>query len=206
MVDSIFVSEANDQIGVERLIQRVFDAENTVDIVEKLDMEEEINFFSNKFAKNCPCHIRVIVDSGATCHMSPYPEMINHLKPITNRRIMIIVGDRRQISASGIDQSYLSEIGSILYVPELSVALFSVAKLQESGHGIDFPPNGGCSICQMNNNKRETLFNIRNGINGLFQLNRYDIYRLTNGNLCPSHQKTNPLELENEQWGSNFAN
>jgi hypothetical protein len=93
---------------------------------------EQISCLVNS-KSNCPCHFRVLLDSGANNHMLPHEALFSNLIT-TNKGGKIRLGDMNlQLPIIGAGTTHIPLITHALYVPKLSQGLLSVGLLDKEG-------------------------------------------------------------------------
>lgn len=81
--------------------------------------------------------LRIIIDSGATCHMLPCDALFSgHIVPSQGK---VLLGDTsHQLESVGSGSTNLKVLGSVLYVPKLTYGLISVPQLMKAGLTTEF--------------------------------------------------------------------
>lgn len=93
-----------------------------------------------------------ILDTGATDHMTYQKELFTHYTEVKTDRF-VIVGDGRELKIEGFgkinftsDNDKISVLSHVLYVPNLTVNLFSVVSAIEKGNYIMISTKDGCKF------------------------------------------------------------
>ena len=113
-------------------------------------------FVANRISKQSNLLHKWVVDSGCTSHMSSNCRWFISLQELsTPRRVWL--GDESYILATGIGRIFITLthpngsslsacLTDVYYVPELHGNLFSVSRVTQTGHIVNFMPRGHCKI------------------------------------------------------------
>ena len=161
---------------------------------------------SHALSSESDCGRKWIIDSGATCHMCNDESMFEDLKCAEDAQ-EIQVGDGYKVKACGKGNIRLKvEVSEgmnnncmlygVLYVPDLSYNLVSVAKAVKAGMLVLFEGNK----CKVVNNKSIVIATATK-IGNLFYLNIIDEETHENAQIVMKHIETNEEKL----WHSRFG-
>ena len=161
---------------------------------------------SHALSSESDCGRKWIIDSGATCHMCNDESMFEDLKCAEDAQ-EIQVGDGYKVKACGKGNIRLKvEVSEgmnkncmlygVLYVPDLSYNLVSVAKAVKAGMLVLFEGNK----CKVVNNKSIVIATATK-IGNLFYLNIIDEEAHENAQIVMKHVETNEEKL----WHSRFG-
>lgn len=139
------------------------------------------------------CGSSWVIDSGATCHMSPHKELFQELN--NGHRSKVVVANGTVIEASGLGSVLLSSINNsraplkltdTLWVPELQTNLISVSQLVKGGNEVKFKDKE----VYMNEKKIADL------VNNQYKVNMEAAFSVMN----ESNDKSTCAELCIHQW------
>lgn len=93
------------------------------------------------------------IDSGASCHMTPYKELLGNYRNIHDREIITANNARMPVKYAGDGKLNIGhgdiEITDVLHVPNLGTNLLSVQKIVSKGNSVVFDEKG-CTIYNKN--------------------------------------------------------
>jgi len=167
-------------------------ADVTHNSLDRLKVREHNNAKSHYALGPTTNHHMIAIDSGASCHMTPFRDMFKTFSNDIHDKMMIRVGDGRNIVATGVVEGFIEGFGRILYVPELKLGLYSVSQFQRTGVDVTFS-RGGCIVKRSNGHG---IFSIFNAINGLYLLGEDDVLRVLGKGGFPAHQESSTLILK----------
>ncbi|GKV35861.1 hypothetical protein SLEP1_g44067 [Rubroshorea leprosula] len=130
---------------VEKVCKSKADSTSQAQIAEKLDQQEEKLFVATKVeaccAMNLSCNVWLI-DSGCTHHMTPNESCFKSLNKSFTSKVRLGNGELVEVKGRGVATvdtlTGIKLIYDVLFVPEISYSLISVAQLVENKYSLHF--------------------------------------------------------------------
>ncbi|GKV37176.1 hypothetical protein SLEP1_g45235 [Rubroshorea leprosula] len=130
---------------VEKVCKSKADSTAQAQIAEKLDQQEEKLFVATKVeaccAMNLSCNVWLI-DSGCTHHMTPNESCFKSLDKSFTSKVRLGNGELVEVKGRGVatvdTPTSIKLIYDVLFVPEISYSLISVAQLVENKYSLHF--------------------------------------------------------------------
>lgn len=101
------------------------------------------------------------IDSGASRHMTPLGNILDEIKPTQISQIFTASNEKMVVTGSGDSKLTVKDnkldIKSVLYVPDLSTNLLSVAQMVENGNRVVFDQKG----CSIYNAQNQMIVNVK---------------------------------------------
>ncbi|MBL4704061.1 MAG: DDE-type integrase/transposase/recombinase [Flavobacteriales bacterium] len=144
------------------------------------ELSEVVTCAETAVRRNCTCTMRIIIDSGASCHMFPHDSI---LKDVVALNGTVRLGDgMKVIPIMGIGQTNIDCIQDVRLVPDVNFGVISIGIFDTMGFLTVFE-NGVCTIKDRQN---QTVL-VGHLENNLYFVTKDYMSKLKEGTVCPLH-------------------